>query len=102
MTESTDRRRILYAEFTAVPGKEDAVVELVRGYADRVRAEPGNLAFSAARRKENPAAFFIYEEYVDLDAFRAHLDAEYGAPFNAALSPLIVEPTSVLTFLLPV
>lgn len=35
------------------------------------------------------------------DAFKTHLDSPYGAPFNAALTPLIEEDASVLTFLDP-
>jgi len=102
VSEQTDPRKILYAEFTAKPGNEVAVAELVRAYARLVRAEPGNVAFSATRKRANPAAFFVYEEYTDQDAFTTHVGAPYGAIFNDALADLIVEDGSVLTFLMPV
>ena len=50
MTEGTDPRRVLYAEFTALPGHEDEVAELVRGLSALVRQEPGNLVFAASQK----------------------------------------------------
>ena len=37
----------LYAEFTATAGNRTLVTELIAEFAERVRAEPGNLAFRA-------------------------------------------------------
>ena len=50
----------------------------------------------------DPDKFFVYEVYADEDAFAAHIAAPYGAPFNARLNELIVEPHSLLTFLTPI
>jgi quinol monooxygenase YgiN len=101
MSETTDPRRILYAQFTAMPGTEAEVAELVRGLTALVRQEPGNLAFAASQKRGNPAEFFVYEEYADAEAFTAHVGAEYGATFNAKLAELVVGGHSELTFLLP-
>ena len=90
---------ILHATFTARPGEGDRVAALLRDFADAVRAEPGNVVFDATRVLDAPDSFFVYEEYVDEAAFRAHLANPAGGPFNAALQELIVEPSSVLTFL---
>jgi quinol monooxygenase YgiN len=98
----SDQRKVLYAEFTALPGNEDAVAELARGFAELVRAEPGNVIFTVSQKRDNPAEFFVYEEYVDSAAFKTHIGAPYGATFNAALTDLIVGDGSQLTFLLPV
>jgi quinol monooxygenase YgiN len=96
-----DPRRILYAEFTAKPGNEAAVADLVRGLTELVRQEPGNLVFAAHQKRRNPAEFFVYEEYVDGAAFKAHVAAGYGATFNATLTDLIEGDGSDLTFLTP-
>jgi quinol monooxygenase YgiN len=101
MSERTDPRRILYAEFTAKPGSEATVAELVRGLTKLVRQEPGNLAFAASQKRDSPAEFFVYEEYVDAAAFTAHIGADYGAEFNAKLADLVVGGRSELTFLTP-
>lgn len=90
---------ILHATFTARPGEGDHVAELLSSFADAVRAEPGNVVFAATRLVDDPDRFFVYEEYVDEAAFQAHLANPAGGPFNTALQQLIVEPSSVLTFL---
>lgn len=91
--------RILYAEFTALPGQEAVVAELVAALALQVRAEPGNVVFDAHRVADEPSRFFVYEVYADDAAFTTHITASYGAAFNAALVPLIVEDGSKLTWL---
>ena len=47
----------------------------------------------------NPRRWFVYEVYRDAAAFEAHISADYGATFNAALNPLIEEDGSQLTWL---
>ena len=90
---------ILHATFTAQPGTGDRVAALLRDFAEVVRAEEGNVVFDATRLVDDPDRFFVYEVYRDDAAFRAHIDAPAGIPFNAALQELIVEPSSQLTFL---
>lgn len=95
MTEPT----ILHAAFTARPGEGDRVADLLRDFAEAVRAEEGCVVFDATRLVDAPDRFFVYEVYRDEAAFQAHLANPAGIPFNAALQQLIVEPASVLTFL---
>lgn len=95
-------RRVLYAEFEALPGAGDAVADLVRGYERDVTAEPGNLRFDAARLAEHPDRFFVYEEYASQEAFDAHVGAPYCAAFNEAIAPLVVGGGSTLTWLDPI
>ncbi|WP_142118801.1 putative quinol monooxygenase [Arthrobacter sp. SLBN-122] len=92
-------RRVLYAEFTALPGHADAVETLINDLARQVREEPANILFIAHRETEHPERFFVYEEYKDAAAFEAHINASYGATFNEALAPLILEDRSQLTWL---
>ncbi len=96
---TTDTSVILYATFTASAGNAAAVAVLLSCYAATVRKEPGNVLFEASWKADEPESFFVYEEYADDAAFQAHLNAPYGAPFNVALAPLIVESQSRLTFL---
>ncbi len=91
----------LIAEFSARPGQTDAVATLLAGLAQQVRAEPGNIAFDCYRRHDDASKFVVYEIYRDKAAFEVHISAAYGAVFNAALRDMIVEPNSVLTFLMP-
>ncbi|GAA1825980.1 putative quinol monooxygenase [Agromyces salentinus] len=102
----------LMAEFTALTGREEEVERLLLALADEVRREPGCLEFQPHRVVAPPAGvdvaagpapvgtrFVVVEAYRDREAFTAHLAAPYGAVFNGALGPLIVEDGSVLTFL---
>ena len=89
----------LFAEFTAKAGSEREVARLVADLTLLVRAEPGNVSFEPSVRRDDPRRYFIYEVYRDRAAFEAHIGAEYGAEFNAALNPLIEEDGSVLTWL---
>jgi quinol monooxygenase YgiN len=90
---------VLYAEFTAKPDAVDEVEELVRSFAQTVRAEPGNVTFDVYRRADSRASFYVFEIYRDRAAFEEHLAAESGRVFNDALGELIVGAGSELTFL---
>ena len=97
-----DRRRFLYAEFTATSElAASRVEELLAALAIAVRAEPGNVAFDAYRKRENPIAFFVYEIYRDEEAFQLHLRQEHGRAFNAELLHLVQGGASQLTWLSP-
>jgi len=91
--------RALFAEFTAIPGAEERVAELVSDLTDLVRAEPGNLVFNPHTLADDPRRWFVYEVYRDEEAFREHLGADYGATFNAELAGLVEGGASRLTFL---
>jgi len=92
----------LYAEFTAKPGCEDELKDLVRGLTRDARAEPGNQVFVPLVRSEDGCRYVVIEQYRDEGAFQAHLDAPYGAVFNRRLGDLIEEDGSVLSFLRPI
>jgi len=90
---------ILYAEFTAKPGTESEVGQLISGLAEQVRQEPGNTEFTVYRERDNPRKFFVFEQYLDEASFDAHINAEYGLIFNQQLGSLIEEDESQLTWL---
>ncbi|WP_066042392.1 putative quinol monooxygenase [Herbiconiux solani] len=93
--------KVLFAEFTALPGQEETVAALLADLTVQVRAEPGCVEFAPSRLASQPSRFFVYEVYRDEEAFAAHIGAAYGAEFNARLGPLIVEDGSQLTWLEP-
>ena len=96
----SDRKEVvLYAEFTAKPGVAAEIDTLLSGFAQTVRAEPGNVTFDAYRRSEAPDRFVVFEIYRDRAAFEEHIGAEAGRLFNAELRDLIVEAGSELNFL---
>jgi len=94
--------KTLYAEFTVKPGHEARVAELMRELTGHVRQEPGNVTFEPYTEEANPNRYFVFEVYADEAAFQAHISADYGARFNAALTELIEGDASELTWLRPV
>ncbi|ARC58535.1 hypothetical protein AS850_15715 [Frondihabitans sp. 762G35] len=90
---------VLYAEFTALPGRADEVARLIDDYGDEVRRAAGTVAFVVHRKREDPACFFVYERYESEEAFQAHLSASASAAFNAVLRDLVADGGSSLTFL---
>ncbi len=89
----------LFARFTARAGAESKVHDLVAGLTARVRTEPGNLVFDPSTLAGDERSWFVYEVYANDAAFAEHIGADYSAEFNAALAPLIEEPSSQLTWL---
>ena len=91
--------KTLFAEFTALPGHEDRVAELMAGLTEKVRREPGNVVVLPFTREDHPRRWFVFEQYRDEAAVQAHITAEYGAEFNEQLVHHIVEDGSELTWL---
>lgn len=94
--------KALYAEFTARPGCEAELAELVRQLTQDVRREPGNVLFDPFTRSAAPRSYVVFEVYRDEDAFRAHLHSEHSLKFNARLADLIEGTASTLEWLDPV
>jgi quinol monooxygenase YgiN len=86
MGSSRERPFGLLAAFTALPGHEAIVRDLISGYADTVRRADGTLLFEPCVLRGKGAEFLVFERYRDRDAFKAHLAADANRAFNAALA----------------
>lgn len=57
------------------------------------RSERGCIAYHLARDRTDPDKFYFFEVYVDVTAFRSHLDQDYNTALLSELPPyLLVEP----------
>jgi len=99
MTEGGSGAKHLYAEFTAKPGSETQVAELVAGYAEQVRAEPGCLAFDPFVRTDDRRRWVVFEAYVDDAAFRDHMKTDHNRRFNEQIAAHIEGGASSLVLL---
>ncbi len=63
---------VVAATYTAKEGEAETVLDALKSATGPSRDEPGNITYRPHRSVENPNVFFIYEEYVDEDAFAAH------------------------------
>ena len=81
------------ANFKAQPGHEETVRQLLLQATAAVRAdEPGNLVYTAHQDPQEPAQFFIYEQYADQTALEAHRDsAHYQELVVRQIGPLLAE-----------
>jgi quinol monooxygenase YgiN len=79
----------LYVELKAKAGKEEDVARFLAGARDLVAAEPGTIAWFAARFDKNTFAIF--------DAFNdeAHLGGQVAAALMAHASELLAEAPQI-------
>lgn len=77
---------VVCANWTAREEEIDAVANAVPTLAAASRAEPGNLTYVVHRSPEDQRVFFLYESYVDSDAYEAHLASSH---FQRALTDVI-------------
>jgi quinol monooxygenase YgiN len=95
-------KKVLLARFTVDAAGAAQVRELVLDYAATVRSEPGNLLFAPTVLADEPNTYLVYEEYIDDDAFAAHLASDHCSRFNAAIAPWVQGGASTLTDLDPI
>ena len=89
----------LIAKLSALPGKDDELATLLAELAREVRAEPGNVAFTVHRLRDDRNVFLVYEIYEDEHAFRAHMSTAHGRIFNERIKTLVEGGGSQLTWL---
>jgi quinol monooxygenase YgiN len=63
--------------WTIREGELEPVLAALKPLIEASRAEPGCLMYQAHRDPEDPDVLFLYERYVDEDAFRAHAESEH-------------------------
>ena len=68
---------VLAVVWVAKPGREEEVADVFRKLEAKSRREPGCLMYAVHRHKDEPAKFFIYEQYRDDAALQAHRDAPH-------------------------
>lgn len=68
---------VLAVTWVARDGESDAVAELLRKLMPLSRAEPGCLQYDAHGDPEDPSTFFLFERYVDQEAFEAHSTSDH-------------------------
>jgi quinol monooxygenase YgiN len=69
---------VVAAYWRAKEGEGDACAEILRTMSRlSVANEPGCRMFVVHRAVEDPRDFFMYEQYDDEDAFKAHAQTEY-------------------------
>ena len=68
---------VLAVTWVAHPGHEAEVAGIFGKLETASRQEPGCLLYIVHRHRDNPARFFIYEQYRDEAALQAHRDSPH-------------------------
>ena len=68
---------VLAVMWRAADGKGDEIAAALDRLGPASRAEPGVMAFIAHRSPADPHDFFLYEQYRDEAAFKAHQQTEH-------------------------
>ena len=80
---------VVVAHFTARPGKEGELLNLMRSLLEPTRREPGCIRYELNQEIENPRAFTFAEKFADREAFEAHLKMPYVARFAEQSAGLV-------------
>ena len=68
---------VVTAVWTAKPGQEDAVIDILRQLVPASQAEPGCRIYQAYRDPAEPRVFRLFETYDDEAAFLVHTESEH-------------------------
>jgi quinol monooxygenase YgiN len=83
---------VLAVRLRARAGSEEAVWEVLGRLAEASRAEPGCVRYDPCRSTDDPAAFFLYERYVDRAALDTHWATDHFRKLaQGELTPLLEE-----------
>jgi quinol monooxygenase YgiN len=68
---------VVSALWQAKEGCEERIAEIMRELAGPSRAEPGCLFYQPHRSPQDSRLFYLYEQYADEAAYKAHMDSEH-------------------------
>jgi len=68
---------VLAVTWSAKPGNEDRVREILQTLGEASRQEPGVITYTTHVDPENPREFFIYEMYHDASGLAAHQETAH-------------------------
>jgi quinol monooxygenase YgiN len=66
---------VVAAKWIARPEEVDEVARCIAAMVPLSRAEPGMLMYQPHRDPDDPTVFYLYEQYVDEDAYKAHVES---------------------------
>ena len=82
------------ARIEAKRDKADEVAALLAGALPLAEAEPGTVAWHAART--SPTTFWIFDTFGSEDARQAHINGEIAAALMANADELLANPPEIL------
>jgi len=90
---SKSARVALWVRLEAKPGKENEVIEFLKGGLSLVEQEPGTITWYAI--KMAPQVFGIFDTFADDSGRDAHLSGRVAEALMAKASDLLAKPPSI-------
>ncbi|MCE9580024.1 MAG: antibiotic biosynthesis monooxygenase [Deltaproteobacteria bacterium] len=79
-------------QIQVIPEHVEAFIAASLANARGTRTEPGNRRFDVLRHNTDAARFFLYEIYVDEDAFRAHQQTAHYLVWRDTVALMMAAP----------
>ena len=80
---------IVIAQLKAVQGKGDELEKEFSNIIPKVREESGTLTYIVHRALDDAHKFFVYEKYLEKEAFNYHASTPYFKEFFTAVSGIL-------------
>jgi quinol monooxygenase YgiN len=80
---------------TARPGRRDELLRILANYAATLDGEPGTLLFAAAADPNDDDVVFVWEEFRDQSALRAHFEHDFFRALQMELADILAGPAAV-------
>ena len=80
------------------PESRELAIELANTMARATRAEVGCLKYEFFSSTEDPNRFFVFEEWTDVAALRAHFETPHMAEFDARLPEVVAGKFEILRY----
>lgn len=87
---------VIAATYVARDGEAEGVRSALLSAIPPSRAEPGCITYRAHRSVQDPSVFFLYEEYVDADGFKAHAESDHFDRFIRGQAWPLLESRTVV------
>jgi len=91
----TDQKLTVLACITAKPGCEEEVFKELCTLLEPTHAEAGCINYDLHRSQDNPARFFLYENWRSRKALDEHLAMPYLQAFLGKADALLAEPVDI-------
>jgi len=89
---------IVIASAKAKPGKEKELEKALLDVAKPTRSQPGSLAFSLYRSKENTSVMIGFERWASEKDHDKHLQGAHVQKLMAAIADTLAEPPQILSY----
>jgi quinol monooxygenase YgiN len=86
----------IVVRFKVLPEYRDSWLDLVSGFTEATRSEPGNLWFDWSRSVEDPDEFVLVEAFRDGDAGAEHVRSEHFAQAMRDMPPALAETPRIV------